>query len=385
MMKTSGKDFKTYSKKEVMALINTAGEHLIIKAEKIALETKTSKLVSDIDYKREFIAFVSARTLQEEGRLLDNKTLLGDVKNQLLSLRQEAEDTHAEVLKQHDMRNKAQATMKLRQRHAAQTENVRVLGDNVRQLKFRYDIENIKFERVKSELQQKESTLSDLKNETADLKERKGKCLATMPEVSGPEDLQEKQTAARNASAEFSSRILKAREGLNEATPRLPGLKTRIEELFKEKDALSVEEKQLVLDIAELSALESKDKILADVEALRKDRDDVNESVKKTAQTIETLRTASDKTDAAILKERDFAASFEKTTSQLSAKRTELEALKSGNTMLMVENSANGKFVELLDPVAKFIGETNAAIDAFNQEYRQIYSQLATIIEGELK
>jgi chromosome segregation ATPase len=384
-LKSFERDKKTYSKKEVVELINTAGEGLLIKAEKIALETKISRLVSDIDYKREFIAFVHARTDEEEGRFLENKARLGEAKNQLIGLRQEAEATRAEVEKQVDMRKKAQATVKLRDEHAALAEKVRVLDDNLRQLKVRLDMDNIKAERVAGELAQKEGALAVLKSEIFGLKDRKEKCLLAMPEVKGPEDLPAKQAAARKTVAEFSGRIEKAREGLKEVTPRLPGLKTRAGELLDEKEALSSQAVKLEAGIAELSSLEKRDVVIAALEVSKKNRDGVDDDIKRAEQTASTLKTNLREAEDAIAEQLEFADAYRKRASELSAKRAEAAGLNAKNTVLLVENNANGKFIELLDPIAKYVGDVNRSIDELNREYIHVQSALMKIIEGGLK
>ncbi|MBF0457181.1 MAG: hypothetical protein HQK99_04720 [Nitrospirae bacterium] len=372
----------TYTKQDMVRLINEVGTNLVLKKDKISLETDIQKKQHEIEYKKEYFERVQKKAAELNAVLSGMEDRSREIKNQIEQFREE-KDAAIKALDQIlDLEKKAAV---LQQRNAdieTLTERVRALELKINRLTPEYGEKLKEKEWLDNELRQKEDTFRSLNAEYDLLINRREHLF---PKIPARDNLTARQNEAELSIVENTALIDRSKGQLNALENELPPIRTNAGTLRQKKDALTTLRDNLQSRISELTAADSKEDLLAEIETLTAKKDKLAAAVEGNERKVAELTSAAEAIENSIKEEEEFTAHYAKLNADLEPAKAALADIETQLQGLIMDEEADEKLIEVLSPINDYAGSINGILVKLSQEYKTAVEKVILTIVNEIQ
>ncbi|MBF0566856.1 MAG: hypothetical protein HQK89_16650 [Nitrospirae bacterium] len=373
----------TYTKEDLVKIINAAGSNLILKRKKISIESAIQNKLTEIEYKKEILSrfekkaeelLVNCKAALEKsefsGHLLANHTNIRD------NVRKEL-DRMLEIEKKFALIGKRDEEI------AVVIDTVEKLERRLLELRPKYNERIAEKERVETAIRQNQHSVDSLKESVTALSAKKEELSYLIPHYDGIDDLATKQFEAEGDIVEIKNRIDTIASELRTMESELPTLKERADVLKTEKATLNEKKASLEESISDIGELKDKASLVSDVNALNKRREAGKSDIAESLRLIGALKIDMSQIETSIDDEENFIGHFEEINKTLQTKKAELDEVVAELAKAEVKKEANQSVLEILLQITEYVKNINNALDTVTKEYRESYKSLVdTVAEG---
>ncbi|MBF0554227.1 MAG: hypothetical protein HQK96_06650 [Nitrospirae bacterium] len=372
----------TYTKQDMVKLINEVGTNLVLKKDKISLETDIQRKQHEIEYKKEYFERVQKKLAECNSVLCNMEDRSREIKKQIEQFKTEKDAAIRELDQILDLEKKAAVLQQRNSGIDTLTERVRALELKINKLTPEYEEKLKEKERLDGELTQKEDIFRSLNAEYELLINRREHLFTKIP--SG-DKLADRQNEAERSIVENTAMINQAKGQLNALDNELPSLRTSADTLRQKKETLTALRDNLQGRIAEMTSADSKEDLIAEIENLTAKRDKltavVDDSEKKVAELSASLTAA----ENSIKNEEEFSSHYATLNTAIETAKAELSDAENQLQGLDVDEEANEKLIKVLGPINDYAGSINAILVKLSQEYKTAVEKLMLAIEKEVQ
>ncbi|MBF0568249.1 MAG: hypothetical protein HQK95_05215 [Nitrospirae bacterium] len=372
----------TYTKQDMVRLINEVGTNLVLKKDKISLETDIQRKQQEIEYKKEYFERVQKKLAELQSVLCNMEDRSREIKNQIEEFKAEKDAAIRELDQILDLEKKAAVLQQRNSDIDTLTERVRALELKVNRLTPEYEEKLREKERLDRELAQKEDSYRSLNAEYESLVNRREHLFTKIP---SRDRLADKKSEAELYVVETTAMINRAKGELKSLENELPTLRTNADMLRRKKETLTVFIDNLQVRISALTSAESKEDLLSEIEYLTAKKDSLTATVDGHKKKISELTSAVAAAESSIKDEEEFSARCATLNNEVDEGKAEIEDLDNQLQCMMLDEEADEKLIEVLGPINEYAGSINAILAKLSQEYKTAVEKLALAIVNEIR
>ncbi|WP_420264730.1 hypothetical protein [Candidatus Magnetominusculus dajiuhuensis] len=372
----------TYTKQDMVRLINEVGTNLVLKKDKISLETDIQRKQQEIEYKKEYFERVQKKLAELKSVLCNMEDRSREIKNQIAQFKAEKDAAIKELDQILDLEKKAAVLQQRNSDIDTLTERVRALELKINRLTPEYEEKLREKERLDRELTQKEDSYRSLNAEYESLVNRREHLFTKIP---SRDRLADKKSEAELYIVETTAMINRAKGELKFLENELPTLRTNADMLRRKKETLTAFIDNLQVRISALTSAESKEDLLSEIENLTAKRDTLTATVDGHKKKLSELTSAVAAAESSIKDEEDFSAHCARLNDGLDEGKAEIEDLDNQLQCMMLDEEADEKLIEVLGPINEYAGSINAILAKLSQEYKTAVEKLALAIVNEIR
>ncbi|MBF0487622.1 MAG: hypothetical protein HQK98_05615 [Nitrospirae bacterium] len=372
----------TYTKQDMVRLINEVGTNLVLKKDKISLETDIQRKQQEIEYKREYFERVQKKLAELQSVLCNMEDRSREIKNQIEQFKAEKDAAIRELDQILDLEKKAAVLQQRNSDIDTLTERVRALELKINRLTPEYEEKLREKGRLDRELAQKEDSYRSLNAEYESLINRREHLFTKIP---SRDRLAERQDEAERSIVENTAMISQAKGQLKALEGELPSLRTSAATLRQKKETLTALRDTLQDRIAGMSSADSKEDLVVEIENLTAKRDKLTSAVDDAEKTAAALAASVTAAENSIKDEQEFNARYAKLNTDIEAGKAELSDIENQLQGLMMDEEADEKLIEVLGPINEYAGSINGILAKLSQEYKTAVEKLVLAIVNEIR
>ncbi|MEO5360567.1 MAG: hypothetical protein H7843_08970 [Nitrospirota bacterium] len=373
-------DQATYTKQDMVRLINEVGTNLILKKDKISLETEIQKKQHQIEYKKEYFERVQKKFTELNSVLQGMEDRSREIKAQIDRCKAEKDAAIRELEQILDLEKKAAVLHQRSSDIETLTERVKALELKLSRLTPEYDEKLKEKDRLDRDLKQAEDAFRSLSAEYDSLINRREHLYTKIP---SRDKLSDRQHEAELSIVENTAAINKSKGELKTLESELPPLRTNVDALRQKKETLTGLRDNLQNKISEITSADSKEDLQAEIENLSAKKDTLASTVDGHKKKITELTEAAAAVEKSIKEEDAFTAHYAKLNADIEAAKAELADVENQLQGLLMDEEANQKLIEVLGPINEYSGAINGILSKLSQEYKTaVEKAVLAIVQG---
>ncbi|MBF0465233.1 MAG: hypothetical protein HQK94_09150 [Nitrospirae bacterium] len=370
----------TYTKEDLVELINVAGSTLILKRKKISIESEIQKTLTEIEYKKELVSRFEKKA---EEIILNCKAALEKSehsKKLLTSHINTRDDVRKELERMLEIEKKSALLGERDAEIVTLTDTVNKLESQLIELRAKHKERIAKKEQVEQEIEQSRHQLDLLKESVSVLSNKKEELSSLIPHYDGIDDLVIKQGEAERDTAELKNRINTIMSELRTIEIEFPSLKERAAMLKAEKETLGEKKAELEKSISAIGAIDDKEELASAVNELKKRMEAGKSEAAENLRMIDALKKEKAQTEASIVDEENFIKHFEEINTTLQIKKTELDEVTAVLAKVGVQKEANQSVLEMLQPITEYVKNINNTLYTVKKGYQESYRHIVNAV-----
>ncbi|MCG6552098.1 MAG: hypothetical protein L7F77_07205 [Candidatus Magnetominusculus sp. LBB02] len=375
-------DNATYTKQDMVRLINELGTSLVLKKDKVLLETNIQKKQQEIEYKKEYFERIQKKAADLESILAGLEGRSREIKTQIEHFKAEKDAAIKELQLITELEKKAEVLNERNAEIETLTERVKALELKIHRLTPEYEEKLKKKDRLERDLKQTEDEFRSLSAEYDNLIARREHLFTKIP---SRDKIAERQQEAERSIVENTAQIEQSKGQCNALESELPPLRANSGALKQKIETLTALRENLQSRVAELNSADSKEDLLAEIESLTAKKEALSSSVDGQKNKSVDLSSSITLTEKSIKDEEQFTGHFSKLSGELEAAKTELSDLEGQIEGLMMDEEADRKLIEMLGPLNDYVGGINGVLSKLAQDYKTSVEKVMITIVDEVK
>ncbi|MBF0516343.1 MAG: hypothetical protein HQK97_04365 [Nitrospirae bacterium] len=375
-------DQTTYTKQDMVRLINALGTSLVLKKDKISMETEIQKKQQQIEYKKEYFERVQKKTAELDAVLRGMESRSIEIKAQIDGFKAEKDAAIRQLEQILDLEKKAAV---LQQRNA----EIDMLSDRVKALELKtsrlspeYEDKLREKDKLDRELKQAEDAFRSLNAEYELLINRRQHLFTIIPSRDKLSDAQHK---AELSIIENTALISQAKGQLNALETELPPLQATAASLRQKRQPLTEKRDDLQGKISEITSVESIEDLQAEIAGLTVKKDKLTSTVDANNEKISGLTKEVEAAENSVKEEEEFTANFAKLNIDIEAAKAELSDIENQLQGMIMDEEANEKLIEVLGPINDYMASINGILAKLSQEYKTAVEKVVLAIVQEVQ